>query len=245
MRQGKPTARLGALERQFLHSIRPGIGRKLVTMGTWSQMGELNGMSDTLLNRNNVWVSSDKVLSFILVCLKDGGSRLNTNTDIYTILHAREISHNSLNITNELPVVVNGIRAVLPTLYLSCSCHGVVAARLTTERIGSDVPLWKSLSVRPCEHIHSSVGFETDVTHLLDCPFIPPSNWSLQQRHTQCCPVEANTSSHRTADTKNGLLLWMAGAEILTDHLQFVGLMRGKPPCQYRASLLRSFALQT
>ena len=71
-------------------------------------------------------------MRFIFVCLKDGGSRLNTNADMYTILHASEISHNSLNITNELPVVVNGILAVLPTLCISCSWHGVVAARLTT-----------------------------------------------------------------------------------------------------------------
>ncbi len=169
------------------------------------------------MNRNNAWILSDKVLPFILVCLKDGGSSHNTNADMYTILHANEISHNSLNTINELPVVT-GILAVLPTLYISCSWHGVVAARLTTERLGSDVPLWKSLSVHPWEHIHSSVGFETDVTHLPDCLFILSSNWSLQQSHTQCCPVDANTSSHRTADTKNGLLLWMAGAEILTGH---------------------------
>ena len=80
-------------------------------------------------------------MRFIFVCLKDGGSRLNTNADMYTILHAREINHSSLNITNELPVVVTGILDVLPTLYISCSWHGVVAARLTTERLGSDVPL--------------------------------------------------------------------------------------------------------
>ena len=80
-------------------------------------------------------------MPFILVCLKDGGSRLNTNADMYTILHDSEISHNSLNTTNELPVVVTGTLAVLPTLYISCSWHGVVAARLTTERPDSDVPL--------------------------------------------------------------------------------------------------------
>ena len=71
-------------------------------------------------------------MPFILVCLKDGGSRHNTNADMYTILHASEISHSSLNITNKLPVAVNGILAVLPTLCISCSWHGVVAARLTT-----------------------------------------------------------------------------------------------------------------
>ena len=60
-------------------------------------------------------------MPFILLCLKDGGSRLNTNADMYTILHAREISHNSLNITNELPVIVTGILALLPKLYISCS----------------------------------------------------------------------------------------------------------------------------
>ena len=80
-------------------------------------------------------------MSFILVCLKDGDSRFNTDTDMYTILHESEIRHNSLNITIELPVVVTGILAVLPTLYISCSWHGVVAARLTTKRPGSDVPL--------------------------------------------------------------------------------------------------------
>ena len=80
-------------------------------------------------------------MPLIFVCLKDGGSRLNTNADMYTILHASEISHNSLNIINELPVVVTGILAVLPKLYISCSWHGVVAARLTTKRPGSDVPL--------------------------------------------------------------------------------------------------------
>ena len=67
-------------------------------------MGEQQDVKHfTLVNRNNAWILSDKVLPFILVCLKDGGSRLNTNADTYTILHASEISHNSLNTTNELP----------------------------------------------------------------------------------------------------------------------------------------------
>ena len=50
-------------------------------------------------------------------------------------------SARTLNITIELPVVVTRILAVLPTLCISCSWHGVVAARLTTERLGSDLPL--------------------------------------------------------------------------------------------------------
>ena len=36
----------------------------------------------------------------------------------------------------------------------------------------------------------------------------------------------------------------MAGAEILKDQLQLACLVRGKPPSQYRASLLRNFALK-
>lgn len=78
-------------------------------------MGGRTKLDVTLLytaNRKNAWILSDKVLCFILVYLKDEGSRLNQSGDMYIIPHASDIKvepmfkvscHNNLQLTNELP----------------------------------------------------------------------------------------------------------------------------------------------